>query len=296
MTQSLRPPPRFGHPPRKDTDLRYAVPRGGLPRQSEMTGDRSVFTDSYALITRRTLSDITASRLPFWTRMRMWVLARPMSGFTETFSHGLVELAPRGGSDRPELDSGIEAVLFVTSGRLSLNIRSRSDAEGEGFELLAGAYVYLPPGVPWEIYNGGDRTASFHWIRKRYEAVQGIDPPRPFVSRDEDVAPDPMPETNGAWATTRFVDADDMAHDMHVNVVTFKPGAVIPFLETHVMEHGLYVLQGKGLYRLNRDWVEVEAGDYMALRAFCPQGCYAAGGEPFRYLLYKDVNRQPKLW
>ena len=78
---------------------------------------------------------------------------------------------------------------------------------------------------------------------------------------------------------------------MHVNIVTFQPGASIPFAETHVMEHGLYVLEGKAFYRLNQDWVEVEAGDYIWLRAFCPQGCYAGGPGPFRYLLYEDVNR-----
>jgi (S)-ureidoglycine aminohydrolase len=104
-----------------------------------------------------------------------------------------------------------------------------------------------------------------------------------------------MPGTEGRWATTRFVDPADLRHDMHVNIVTFAPGAVIPFAETHVMEHGLYVLQGKAVYRLNRDWVEVEAGDYMWLRAFCPQACYAGGPEPFRYLLYKDVNRHMPL-
>ena len=75
----------------------------------------------------------------------------------------------------------------------------------------------------------------------------------------------------------------------------FEPGAVIPFAETHVMEHGLYVLEGKAVYRLNQDWVEVEAGDYMWLRAFCPQACYAGGPGKFRYLLYKDVNRHMKL-
>ena len=73
-----------------------------------------------------------------------------------------------------------------------------------------------------------------------------------------------------------------MRHDMHVDIVTFEPGAVIPFEETHVMEHGLYVLEGKAVYRLNRDWVEVEAGDFMWLRAFCPQAVYAgrAGAVP----------------
>ena len=61
------------------------------------------------------------------------------------------------------------------------------------------------------------------------------------------------------------------------------------------MEHGLYVLEGKAVYLLNQDWVEVEAGDFMWLRAFCPQACYAGGPGRFRYLLYKDVNRHPRL-
>ena len=104
-----------------------------------------------------------------------------------------------------------------------------------------------------------------------------------------------MPDTEGRWATTRFIDPSDMRHDMHINIVTFEPGATIPFTETHVMEHGLYVLEGKAVYRLNRDWVEVEAGDYMWLRAFCPQACYAGGPGRFRYLLYKDVNRHMNL-
>ena len=105
----------------------------------------------------------------------------------------------------------------------------------------------------------------------------------------------PMPDTQGRWATTRFVEPTDLRHDMHVNIVTLEPGAVIPFTETHVMEHGLYVLEGKAVYRLNRDWVEVEAGDFMWLRAFCPQACYAGGPGRFRYLLYKDVNRHVSL-
>ncbi len=119
--------------------------------------------------------------------------------------------------------------------------------------------------------------------------------PRIVVGREQDVEPSPMPDTDGRWATTRLLDPSDLAFDMHVNIVTFQPGASIPFMETHEMEHGLYVLQGKGVYRLNQDWVEVEAGDYMSLRAFCPQACYAGGDEPFRYLLYKDVNRQVML-
>ena len=143
--------------------------------------------------------------------------------------------------------------------------------------------------------NTATQPVRFHWIRKSYEFVEGLGIPDAFVVNEKDIKPIPMPDTNGVWATTRFVSHDDMRHDMHVTIVTFEPGGVIPFAETHVMEHGLYVLEGKAVYRLNQDWVEVEAGDYMWLRAFCPQACYAGGPGRFRYLLYKDVNRHMKL-
>ena len=122
-----------------------------------------------------------------------------------------------------------------------------------------------------------------------------MDRPDPIFTNEQDITPNAMPDTNGAWATTRFMDPEDLRHDMHVTVVSFEPGGVIPFLETHVMEHGLFVLEGKAVYKLNNNWVEVEAGDFMWLRAFCPQACYAGGPGRFRYLLYKDVNRHMPL-
>jgi len=151
--------------------------------------------------------------------------------------------------------------------------------------------VYIPPNSKWTAHNKAAGTAEFHWIRKQFDAVEGLAHPEAFVTNEDKVKPIPMPGTNNGWTTKRFVEPDDVRHDMHVNIVSFEPGVVIPFMETHVMEHGLYVLEGKGAYKLNQDWVEVEAGDYMWLRAFCPQACYGAGDSPFRYLLYKDVNR-----
>lgn len=267
----------------------YYVPRGGLPGQRELASDRAIFTQGYAVLPRGTMRDIVTSRLPFWEDTRLWVLARPLSGFAETFSHYVVELAAGGGSDRPETDTNAEAVLFVVGGELALTIGA------ERHELEPGGYAYLPAGSGWTLRNHGASAACFHWIRKAYEPVAGIDPPPPLVTNERDLEPIAMPDTDGSWATTRFVDEDDMRHDMHVNIVTFQPGATIPFPETHVMEHGLYVLQGKALYVLNRDTVEVQAGDFMWLRAFCPQSCVAAGPDPFRYLLYKDVNRHAGL-
>ncbi len=251
--------------------------------------DRAVFKTGYAVIPNGVMRDIVTSRLPHWHHTRAWILARPLTGFAETFAQYIVEVAPGGGSDNPEPERDAEAVLFVLDGEPTLTL------DGASHRLCAGSYVFIGPESRWTLHNRSRLPTSFQWIRKRYERAEDIDPPTSFVSHDDDVAPTSMPDCNGVWATTRFVDVDDLAHDMHVTIVTFQPGGVIPFSETHVMEHGLYVLQGKAVYQLNEDWVEVEAGDFMWLRAFCPQACYAAGPGPFRYLLYKDVNRHPAL-
>lgn len=270
-------------------DRSYAVPRAGLPPQTDRTVDRAVFKTAYAFLPNRTMSDITASSFPHWNNTRGWILARPMTGFSETFAQYAMEVAPGGGSDRPEPDADAEGVLFVLRGGATLTVDSQSH------ELTPGSFVYLTPGASWTLHNKGREPVSFQWIRKRYQYVDGVQPPASFVTHDNDVPVQWMPDTNDSWGTTRFVEPDDLAHDMHVTIVSLRPGAVIPFSETHVMEHGLYVLQGKAVYQLNEDWVEVEAGDFMWLRAFCPQACYTGGPGIFRYLLYKDMHRHPAL-
>ena len=266
----------------------YAVPPGGLPPQTALTTDRARFTTAYAVLPRGTMRDIVTNRLPHWDLTRLWVLARPLSGFAETFSWYVVEVQPGGGSDRPEPDAAAEAVLFVVAGEAVLTVGDATHG------LSPGSYAYLPSAQPWTLRASGAEPATFHWVRKAYEPVDGVGAPEAFVTHESRVQPEPMPGT-GAWTTQRFVDPLDVSHDMHVNIVGFEPGGAIPFPETHVMEHGLYVLEGKAVYLLNTDWVEVEQGDFMWLRAFCPQACYAGGPGRFRYLLYKDVNRQARL-
>jgi (S)-ureidoglycine aminohydrolase len=267
----------------------YYTPTGGLPPQTALMTQRAVFTTAYAFIPRGCFTDIVTSYLPGWTRTRLWLIARPMSGFAETFSQYVMEVAPGGGSDAPDPDTGTEHWLFFTGGLATLTI------DGTGYEMEAGSYAYIPAGTRWTLLAEGSQPARFHWLRKVYEPAPGTPAPPPLVINERDVPIRWMPDTQDRWGTTRFVEPDDLAHDAHVNIVTFEPGGVIPFEETHVMEHGLYVLEGKAVYKLNQDWVEVEAGDFMWLRAYCPQACYAAGPGRFRYLLYKDVNRHAKL-
>ncbi len=267
----------------------YAAPRDGLPPQTALHTGRAIFTTAYAVIPQGVMTEIVTSQLPGWQNTRAWIIARPMTGFSETFAHYILDVAPQGGAQSPEPDPGVEGVLFITHGQPTLMLN------GARYPLAPGSYAYIPPATDWTLHNSDDTPTKLHWIRKLYEPAPRWPTPAPFVTRDQDHAPTPMPDTDGAWATTRFTANDDLSHDMQVNIVTFQPGGLIPFEETHVMEHGLYVLQGRAVYKINTDWVEVEAGDYMWLRAFCPQACYAAGPGPFRYLLYKDINRHARL-
>ena len=129
-----------------------------------------------------------------------------------------MEVGADGGSDHPEPDPDAEAVLFVVDGTLRLTIG------GIAHVLGPGGYAFLPPGTDWSAGNGGDGTATFHWIRKAYERVDGIEVPEAFVTNETEVPLAPMPGTDGAWSTQRFVDIDDVRHDMQVNIVTFEPG------------------------------------------------------------------------
>lgn len=268
---------------------RYAFPPGGMPDLSDdPAAAGSIFTTAYAFIPGSTMRDIVASLLPGWDKTRAWILARPMTGFAETFAQYAVEVQPGGGSSRPEPDAGAEAGIFVASGKLTLTL------DGTARELPEGSYAYIPAGRDWSLRNRGDALLRFHWIRKRYVPAEGLGHPDPILTSDSAAPFNFMPGTD-KWATQRFADPADLRHDMHINIVTFQPGGRIPFAETHIMEHGLYVLEGTAEYLINDRWHTVQAGDFMWLRAYCPQACIATGSGPFRYLLYKDVNRHPAL-
>lgn len=266
----------------------YYVPESELPPQTTLLTDRAVVTEAYTVIPRGVMRDIVVSVLPEWRATRTWVLNRPVAGGATTFAQYLVEVAPGGGSSDPEPEAGVESFVFLLRGRLTVTLK------GQKHELLPGGFAFVPPKTGWQVENTGSELAVFQWIRKAHQVLAGHSP-RAVVGNEQEIDAVAMPDTDGRWRTTRMLPTDDLAYDMHVNVVTFEPGASIPFAETHVMEHGLYVLEGKAVYRLNQDWVEVQEGDYLSLRAFCPQACYAGGPGNFRYLLYKDVNRQIKL-
>ena len=130
------------------------------------------------------------------------------------------------------------------------------------------------------------------WLKKTYEPF-GNATPRDVVENENRNAGETYMGIQGLILKTLL--PPEIEYDMAMNVFTFPPGYSLPMVETHVMEHGLYFLQGQGVYYLGDRWLEVKAGDFIWMGPYCPQSFYATGSEPSRYLYYKNIHRDVRL-
>lgn len=159
----------------------------------------------------------------------------------------------------------------------------------EGRMLAPGGYAYLPGGSSVSIVA---RTAARAAVieKPRVESAD-VRPPSMLVGEERSITPVGL---NGDEALeVRALLPDDLAFDFAVNTMTYRPGGCLPMVEIHVMEHGLLMLDGGGVYRLNNKWYPVAAGDFIWMAPYCPQWFGALGKTPARYLIYKDWNRHP---
>ena len=102
-----------------------------------------------------------------------------------------------------------------------------------------------------------------------------------------------MPFLGDPAAVLKTLLPDEPAFDLAVNVFTFEPGATLPMVEVHVMEHGLLMLEGRGSIAWATTGIPCRPGDVIWMAPFCPQWFVAMGKGAARYLYYKDVNRDP---
>lgn len=128
-------------------------------------------------------------------------------------------------------------------------------------------------------------------IEKHYEKLPGIESPRMFSGDERAIQPSPL--LGDPSIQVRQLIPADVNFDFAVNTMTYEPGAALPMVEAHVMEHGLLMLDGGGIYRLSDSWYPVTAGDFIWMAPYCPQWFGALGKTPARYLIYKDWNRHP---
>ncbi|HUQ93708.1 MAG TPA: (S)-ureidoglycine aminohydrolase [Bryobacteraceae bacterium] len=178
-------------------------------------------------------------------------------------------------------DAAGQRFLFVIEGEISVAW------DGEEHRLTANGYAYFPAGAMHHVTAAGNSRAAV--IEKPYHSLDGVRPPETFFGDESTIPPTPLGGDEGLQVHTLLPAATSF--DFAVNTMTYVPGATLPMVESHVMEHGLLMLEGGGIYRLGDQWYPVAAGDFIWMAPYCPQWFGALGKTPARYLIYKDWNR-----
>lgn len=181
-----------------------------------------------------------------------------------------------GGSIEP---ASAQRFIYLLEGEVEVNGRA----------LAAGDYAYFPPKADVSVSSKEGARAAV--IEKLYHPLHGVTPPSFFTGRERDIAATFLMDDEAL--DVRVLLPDDPAFDFAVNTMTYLPGASLPMVEIHVMEHGLLMLEGGGIYRLGDSWYPVTKGDFIWMAPFCPQWFGAIGKTPAKYLVYKDWNRSP---
>jgi (S)-ureidoglycine aminohydrolase len=173
--------------------------------------------------------------------------------------------------------------IFVIEGRLKLEV------EGKSNELRARGYAYLPQELHHRL--SAETVSRVAVIEKNYLALDSVRAPQLIISSEDAISSHPLGDDPGLQVKCLL--PDEMSFDFAVNTMVYQPGAALSMVEMHVMEHGLIMLEGGGIYRLGDSWYPVTAGDFIWMGPWCPQWFGAIGKVPAKYLIYKDWNRHP---
>jgi (S)-ureidoglycine aminohydrolase len=238
---------------------------------------RSRVCRDHALITP---NSFVRSTLPGWENTEVVILIAPPLGARFLQYLAFMAAGASGGPAPP----GVERVIYVLEGEATLHVGREQE-----HPLGIGSFAFVPPNADARLR--AKSAARLNIFEKRYEPQPGIAAPRLTVGREQDVQS--MPFLGDPDAMLKTLLPVDPAFDLAVNLFTFRPGAALPLVEVHVMEHGLLMVEGQGVYRLADAWYPVREGDVIWMASYCPQWFVAMGKGPARYLYYKDVNRDP---
>jgi (S)-ureidoglycine aminohydrolase len=173
--------------------------------------------------------------------------------------------------------------IYVLEGALTL------EAEGKRQDIVERGYAYLPEGFSHQVVAKEKSRVAV--VEKSYQLVERGETPRLLVS-NEDAVPSHALDGDSDLQVKCLL-PDEAPFDFAVNTMVYQPGAALSMVEMHVMEHGLIMLEGGGIYRLGDSWYPVTAGDFIWMGPWCPQWFGAIGKVPAKYLIYKNWNRHP---
>jgi len=203
----------------------------------------------------------------------------------------IVHIGPAMGAQFTQYTAEFEAGGSLASGEVQRFVYVLDgEVDVNGARLTCGDYAYFPPQHAATVSAKSAARAAI--IEKRYRPLPGISVPAYLADRESDVAAKLLMGDDAI--EVRSLLPDDLSFDFAVNTMTYLPGATLPMVEIHVMEHGLLMLSGGGIYRLGDHWYPATEGDFIWMAPFCPQWFGALGKTPAKYLIYKDWNRGPQ--
>ncbi|KAG0558525.1 hypothetical protein KC19_10G034700 [Ceratodon purpureus] len=239
---------------------------------------RSVYERDHALITPESQ---VFSPLPGWLNTLAAYMITPAMG-----AHFTMYLATMAGnSSSAEPPSGIERFVFIVKGETTLT----ADLPQGTATLKVDEFAYIPPGSKHTFSTS--HSATLVVFERRY-SKGGDGAPKLFTGRTNQ---QPNLETPGEVFDLRKLLPATPTYDFNIHVMDFQPGEYLNVKEVHYNQHGLLLLEGRGIYRLADKWYPVQAGDVIWMAPFVPQWYAALGKTRSRYILYKDTARDPLL-
>ena len=220
------------------------------------------------------------SQFPGWENATAFVIISPAMG--ANLSQILITFKADS-NQAPFPADAHEHALYIESGSCQVTLPDRS------LDLPTASFLDLPPHTPFTLHGSSDARITL--FRKIYQPLPDLAPPPITHGLATDVPGEPFLGYDNARLQTLL--PLDSTFDLAINIFTYQPGATLPFVETHIMEHGLLMLQGQGIYRLEDAYYPVQAGDAIWMAPYCPQWFVAMGAEPASYLYYKDIHRLP---
>lgn len=173
--------------------------------------------------------------------------------------------------------------LYVLEGTIHVEFN------GEQKQLGSRGFAYLPEKTSHRITAGEASRVAV--IEKSYQLLGSSPVPHAIVSSEDAIASHAL--NDDPDLQVKCLLPDEPSFDFAVNTMTYQPGAALSMVEMHIVEHGLLMLDGGGIYRLGDSWYPVTAGDFIWMGPWCPQWFGAIGKKPAKYLIYKDWNRHP---
>jgi (S)-ureidoglycine aminohydrolase len=195
------------------------------------------------------------------------------------FTEYTAEFEPKG-----ELgNTSAQRFIYVIEGAVTVEVK------GKRHELGARGYSYLPEDLSHKIVAKEKSRVAV--VEKFYERIEKVEPPRLLVSSEDSITSHAL--DGNSDLQVKCLLPDEPPFDFAVNTMVYQPGAALSMVEMHVMEHGLIMLEGGGIYRLSDSWYPVTAGDFIWMGPWCPQWFGAIGKVPAKYLIYKNWSRHP---